>query len=192
MRKLEKISKIKPHPENPRIIKDQKFKKLVKSLKDFPEMMEKRPIVVNKNMICLGGNMRLKAAKEAGLKEIWIDVADWPEEKQNEFIIKDNANFGEWDFDVLANEWDSELLDDWAVDVFHFKDEMSNQKLYGGLDAEQELDDFLNAEIKRFCLAYESGTFEKVVDWLNKKIDDLGLKNYSEFILKLMEQDEKN
>ena len=93
MKKLEKIKNIRVHPDNPRLIKNDKFKKLVKSIKDFPEMLEKRPLIVNKNLVCLGGNMRLKAAREAGVKEIWIDVADWSEEKQREFIIKDNSGF---------------------------------------------------------------------------------------------------
>ena len=117
MRRKIKTNKIKLHPDNPRIIKNEKFSKLVKSLIDFPEMLEKRPIVVNKDLVCLGGNMRLKAAREAGVKEIWIDIADWSEEKQKEFIIKDNSGFGEWDWDILANEWDIEQLDDWGLDL---------------------------------------------------------------------------
>lgn len=117
MKRLEKIRNVRTHPDNPRLIKDIKFERLVKSLRDFPEMLEKRPIVVNQDLICLGGNMRLKAAREAGLKEIWIDVADWSEEKQREFIIKDNSGFGEWDWDILANEWNPEDLNDWGLDL---------------------------------------------------------------------------
>lgn len=112
-----KISEIKPNPNNPRLIKDEKFKKLVQSIKDFPEMLEKRPIVVNQDMVVLGGNMRLKACKEAGLKEVPVMVADWTEEQQREFIIKDNVGFGEWDWDLIANEWDTEELDKWGLDV---------------------------------------------------------------------------
>ena len=104
------IKKIKPNPDNPRIIKDDKFKKLVQSLKDFPEMTEVRPIVVNKEMMILGGNMRLKAMQEARWKEVPVTVVDWQEEKQKEFIIKDNANFGEWNWDTLANEWDEMVM----------------------------------------------------------------------------------
>ena len=112
-----KISQVKANPKNPRIIKDHKFKKLVQSIKDFPEMLEKRPIVVDENMIVLGGNMRLKACLEAGLKEVWIDVANWTEEQKQEFIIKDNVGFGEWDWEILANEWEPELLDKWGLDL---------------------------------------------------------------------------
>jgi DNA modification methylase len=110
------ISKVKLNPNNPRLIKDDKFKKLVASIQGFPEMLQIRPIVVNADMVVLGGNMRLRACKEAGLKEVPIIVADnIPEERQAEFIIKDNVGFGEWDWEMLANEWDSDLLDDWGL-----------------------------------------------------------------------------
>jgi ParB-like chromosome segregation protein Spo0J len=111
------INKIKSNPNNPRVIKDDKFKKLVQSLKDLPEMAQVRPIVVNQDMIVLGGNMRLKAMKEAGWKEAPVAIVDWDEDKQRQFIIKDNVGFGEWDWDMLANEWDSESLTDWALDL---------------------------------------------------------------------------
>jgi DNA modification methylase len=117
MKQQVKISQVKTNPKNPRIIKDHKFKKLVQSIKDFPEMLEKRPIVVDENMIVLGGNMRLKACLEAGLKEVWIDVAEWTEEQKQEFIIKDNVGFGEWDWELLANEWEPDLLDKWGLDL---------------------------------------------------------------------------
>lgn len=113
-----KISQVKTNDSNPRYIKDEKFKKLVESIKQFPEMLQARPIVVNKEMVALGGNMRLRACQEAGLKEVFIKMVDWSEEKQNEFIIKDNVSFGEWDWDVLANEWDNKELTDWGMDVW--------------------------------------------------------------------------
>tara|TARA_A100001011_G_scaffold389372_1_gene470751 strand:+ start:1353 stop:2627 length:1275 start_codon:yes stop_codon:yes gene_type:complete len=122
-KRLEKIYKIKKHPDNPRVIKDVKYHLLVKSIKEFPEMLEKRPLVVNKDLIVLGGNMRLRAAEEAGLKEIWIDQTDWDEAKQKEFIIKDNSGFGEWDWDALANNWDVDDLNDWGLDLPHMFDE---------------------------------------------------------------------
>lgn len=114
------ISKIKSNPNNPRLIKDDKFAKLVNSIKEFPEMLNIRPIVVNKDMVILGGNMRFKACKEAGLKEIPIIVADLPDGKEREFIIKDNISGGEWDWDLLANEWDVSQLADWGLDVGGF------------------------------------------------------------------------
>ena len=112
------ISKIKLHPNNPRLIKDDKFKKLVKSIQDFPEMLEKRPIVIDENNVVLWGNMRLRACKEAGLKEVPVSIAEgWSEEKKREFIIKDNVGFGEWDMEILANEWDAEELEEWGLDI---------------------------------------------------------------------------
>ena len=115
---LTKISAIKRNPNNPRILKDDKFAKLTQSIKDFPQMLEIRPIVVNDDMVVLGGNMRLKACKEAGLKEVpVIKAKDLSEEQQREFIIKDNVGFGEWDWDLLANEWDTDLLDDWGLEL---------------------------------------------------------------------------
>jgi hypothetical protein len=116
--KTVKISDIKSNPNNPRLIKDDKFKKLVKSIQEFPQMLEIRPIVVNQDMIVLGGNMRLKACKEAGLKEIPIIYADdLTEEQQRQFIIKDNVGFGEWDWEMIANKWDAEQLDEWGLDL---------------------------------------------------------------------------
>ena len=113
-----KIQNIKPNPNNPRLIKDDKFKKLCQSLKDFPEMLELRPIVVNRDHIILGGNMRYKAAKEIGLKEIPVKVADnLTPEQEREFLIKDNTSGGEWDWEVLANEWNNEELESWGLDV---------------------------------------------------------------------------
>jgi len=112
------IHKIKANTNNPRIIKDDKFKKLVKSIKEFPEMLEKRPIVVDEDMIVLGGNMRLKACQEAGLKKIDVIIAEgWSEKQKKEFIIKNNVGYGEWDWDVLANVWDVDLLEDWGLDL---------------------------------------------------------------------------
>lgn len=112
------INKIKTNPENPRIIKDDKYKKLVRSIEEFPEMLELRPIVVNKDMVILGGNMRHKAAKEAGLKEVPVIIAEnLDEAKEREFIIKDNVGFGEWDWDALANLWEPEELYEWGLDL---------------------------------------------------------------------------
>ena len=115
------IKTVKKNPNNPRIIKDDKFIKLVKSIKEFPKMLEIRPIVVNADMVVLGGNMRLKACKEAGLKEVpIIKASDLTEDEQRQFIIKDNVSGGEWDWEMLANEWDSEQLEEWGLDVVGF------------------------------------------------------------------------
>jgi DNA modification methylase len=112
------INEVTINPNNPRLIKDDKFEKLVKSIQDFPEMLKLRPIVVDDNMVVLGGNMRLQACKKAKLKKVWvIKASELTEEQKKEFIIKDNVGFGEWDWDVLANEWEPEKLTEWGLDV---------------------------------------------------------------------------
>lgn len=112
------IGKIKLNPDNPRVIKDEKFQKLVASIRDFPAMLEIRPIVVNADHIVLGGNMRLKACQAAGLKDVPVVLAsDLTPEQQREFTIKDNVGFGEWDWDALANTWDAEKLERWGMDI---------------------------------------------------------------------------
>ena len=139
------INRLKTNQNNPRIIKDDKFKKLVKSIQDFPEMMEKRPMVcvtdTDGKLYPLGGNMRLKALQELKYKEIpdaWIMLADeWSEEKRKEFTIKDNVGFGEWDWDTLANEWDAEELTEWGLDI-----PMLNDK-----DEQQEIEDLFSIEL---------------------------------------------
>jgi len=128
------IGKIKPNPSNPRIIKDIKFQQLKKSLESFPDMAKVRPIVVNQDMVVLGGNMRLKAMKEAGWKEVPIEVVDWPEEKQREFIIKDNVGFGEWDWELIAADWPE--VEEWGLDVPGFDTE---KKLLGSDIVAQKL-----------------------------------------------------
>jgi hypothetical protein len=124
------IKQIKPNSGNPRVIKDYKFKKLVRSIQNFPEMLDLRPIVVNEDKVVLGGNMRLRACQEAGLEEVPIIVAkDLNEAKQKEFVVKDNLNYGEWDWDMLANEFDLMELDTYGLDLnptlFNDKDEES-------------------------------------------------------------------
>jgi len=134
-----KISDVKPNPNNPRLIKDDKFTKLVQSLKEFPEMANVRPIVVNQDFVVLGGNMRLKAMKEAGWKEVPVEVVDWSEQQQKEFIIKDNVGFGEWEWDMLANEWEADDLEKWGLDVPGF-----DEQDYSDKNKELNVNDFEN------------------------------------------------
>jgi len=127
------INTIKANPNNPRIIKDDKFAKLVKSINEFPQMLNLRPIVVNDDMVVLGGNMRLKACKEAGLKEIpIIKASELTDQQQKEFIVKDNVGYGEWDWNDLANNWDEQELIDWGLDIPGFD----------AIEVEAEEDDF--------------------------------------------------
>jgi hypothetical protein len=116
--KLTKIELIKPNPKNPRTISERKFNQLVQSVKKSPKTLELRPIIVDKDMVVVGGNMRLKACIEAGFKEVPVIVADNLTKKElREFTIKDNVSFGDWDWEVLANEWDTNDLSDWGLDV---------------------------------------------------------------------------
>ena len=147
MKQQVKISKVKGNPNNPRIIKNDKFKKLVKSIQEFPEMLKLRPIVVDEDMMVLGGNMRLKASKDAGLKEVWIEVAEGlTEEQKKEFIVKDNVGFGEWEWDMLANEWDSVQLAEWGLDVWENEDDKEPE---AGLIEDDEIPEVKESKVKR-------------------------------------------
>ena len=141
-----KLSSIKPNPDNPRLIKDDKFYKLVGSIKTFGEkMMPLRPIVIDENKIILGGNMRFKALKELGYKEVpasWVKSAnDLSEAQKKEFIIKDNVGFGSWDFDSLANDWDGVLLEEWGLDMPNWEVEELDYSVLDDEDIDNELDE---------------------------------------------------
>ena len=177
-----KLSSLKANPSNPRIIKDDKFKKLVASLEQFPEMMEKRPMVcvtdVDGNIYPLGGNMRLRAIQQLGMKEIpdtWVAMADdWTEEKRKEFTIKDNVGFGEWNWDDLANEWDAELLEDWGLNIPSFASEPD----YSILDDEDEelqsqLDDMRDGVKKAIQIEFEAEHYDEAYQ-LVKHFRDAG------------------
>ena len=119
-----KVSSIKSNPNNPRVIKDAKFETLMKSILDFPQMMELRPIVIDEANIVLGGNMRLKAIKQLGYKEIpseWVKKAsDLTEDQKKQFIVKNNVDFSEWDFDDLTKNWDADKLIEWGLEIPDF------------------------------------------------------------------------
>ena len=174
---LTPIDKIKRNPNNPRIIKDDKFEKLVKSIKDFPQMLEIRPIVVNDDMIVLGGNMRLKACQEAGLKEVHIiKASNLTEEQQKEFIIKDNVGFGEWDWDMMANEWDAELLNEWGLNVPVFEN-VTKDIDYSVLDDEDidnQLSDMASSVRKAIQIEFEPEHYEEAQEivkfWREQKL----------------------
>jgi hypothetical protein len=159
------ISKVKPNPKNPRVIKDDKFRKLVKSIEEFPGMLEKRPLVVTSDVdgkyVVLGGNMRLKAAIEVGLKKIHIiEANDWTEEQKAEFLIKDNVSFGEWDWDVIATEWNSDLLNDWGLYVPSMPTEVD----YSILDDEtldDQISDMANGVKKAIQIEFEAEHYEE-------------------------------
>lgn len=157
-----KVATIKSNPKNPRLIKDDKFKKLVKSIKDFPEMESVRPIVVNKDMVILGGNMRYKAMIECGYKEVNVEVVDWSEQKQNEFIIKDNVGFGEWEWEMVANEWNIEEIEEWGLDLPLFDKHLEEAEL-------KDLSDKLKSEFKIEIICKDEEEQEKTY---NKLIEE--------------------
>jgi hypothetical protein len=134
-----KVKDLKPNPNNPRYIRDEKFEKLKKSIQDFPEMLKLRPVVVDDDMMVLGGNMRLKALTELGIDEVEVIKAkDLTEKQKAEFIIKDNVGFGEWDWDMLANEWDSVELDDWGLDAWQNIDDIETSDEFSLPDGDKE------------------------------------------------------
>lgn len=154
------ISQVKTNPNNPRLIKNDKFKKLVSSIKEFPEMLEIRPIVVDNDNIVLGGNMRLRACKEAGLKEVHIIKADQLTEKQQrEFIIKDNVGFGEWDWDDLVNEWDVNELENWGLDLPVLLNEDPEIK-----DISDTIDNLYRIEIICKDEEHKENTYNKLIE----------------------------
>ena len=175
---LLKISVIRPNTDNPRVIRDNKFKKLVASVKEFPEMLKLRPIVVNKDMIILGGNMRYKACIEAGLKEVWVlKAADLTKEQENEFIVKDNVGFGEWDWDILANIWDTKKLKDWGLDVWQPEEEIDYSVL-DDIDLGETLDN-KEAGVKRaIMIEFDPKHYDKaneLITQARKDGKDVGL-----------------
>lgn len=162
------IAEIKPNPKNPRVIKDEKFAKLVQSLKDFPEMLEKRPLVcftdTDGKLVVLGGNMRLKAAKEIGLKELPVIIADdWTEEQKAQFLIKDNVGFGEWNWEELQADWDVEQLSDWGLDVPNFNIDETD---YSDKNKEIDIDDLDTEMVLK--LKYNEEEYELVKEQLSK------------------------
>ena len=163
-----KLSKIKPNPNNPRVIKDEKFEKLKKSIKDFPKMMELRPMVINKDNIVLGGNMRLKALKELGYKEVpdeWVKRAeDLTDEEQRQFIIKDNVGFGEHDWEMLATEWDADELSDWGLDVPAFAEEVDYSILDDDDEVNQQLEDMSAGVKKAIQIEFEAEHYQEAYE----------------------------
>lgn len=182
------ISEVKKNPDNPRLIKDYKYQKLVRSLKDFPKMLELRPIVVNRDMVILGGNMRYRASIDAGLKEVWIKIAELTPEQEKEFIIKDNSSFGEWDWDTLANEWDIENLKDWGLDLptVYFDDD--EEPKFDQEELSQELDAYINANIKQIVLHYNTEDYEAMMENLEKLKEKENIDDNSKLVKILIDE----
>ncbi len=160
-----KIQKLKENPDNPRIISRDKFRKLVNSLKEFPQMLKLRPIVVDEDNIILGGNMRYKAALELGLSEVWVIQADdLTKDQKAEFIIKDNAGFGKWDWETLANDWSMEVLTDWGVDVVIDQDDIAEMNNPNNMNTENVFATELDMQSNYIVLKFNND-----IDWIQAK-----------------------
>jgi ParB-like chromosome segregation protein Spo0J len=159
-----KIGDVKVNPNNPRHIRDDKFAKLVQSIKDLPQMLEIRPIVVNADMVVLGGNMRLKACKEAGLKEVPIIIADnLTEDQQREFLIKDNVSGGDWDWNMIQSEWDTNELAEWGLDVPQFASDI-DYSILDDEDVSQQLEDMTDGVKKAIQIEFEAEHYEEAYE----------------------------
>jgi len=158
-----KLSQIKANPNNPRVLRDEKFQKLKKSIEDFPKMMELRPIVIDENNTILGGNMRFRALQDLGYKEIedsWVKKANELTEKQKqEFIIKDNVSFGEWNWDDLANEWEVELLNEWGLNLPDFTAEV-DYSILEDEDLDEQIENMANGVKKAIQIEFEPEHYE--------------------------------
>ena len=192
MKQQVKISKVKGNPNNPRIIKNDKFKKLVKSIQEFPEMLKLRPIVVDEDMMVLGGNMRLKASKDAGLKEVWVEVAEGlTEEQKKEFIVKDNVGFGEWDWDMLGNVWDNAKLGEWGMDVWQPElDEVWNEK--ENENNTDYLEKYLNKETGVLKISFLQDEYKEIVDEFTAILNKQKLNDFSEVLFFLIKKHNEN
>ncbi len=154
------LTKVKPNSQNPRIIKDVRFRQLKKSIQEFPEMLEARPLVIDEDNIILGGNMRYEALKALKIKEVKVQqVFGWTEEQKREFVIKDNANFGEWDLDALANEFEVSILNDWGLELQLALED-------GASDDFEEEPEVTFSEVLGESMNYVVLTFENDIDWL--------------------------
>lgn len=183
------IEGILPNPENPRTITISQMEKLEKSIQEFPQMLELRPLIIDENNMVLGGNMRLQALSNLGYKQVpVVRVSELTEQQKKEFVIKDNIGYGEWNWEQLHLDWELEVLDDWGLSPFNSEDNLTNHNQYEGLDAASKLDKFMNAEIKRLFLVFDSETFTKVVEWFEEKQTEFNVEDNSQVILKLMEK----
>tara|TARA_R100001509_G_C4882279_1_gene220533 strand:+ start:335 stop:892 length:558 start_codon:yes stop_codon:yes gene_type:complete len=163
-----KINKLQPNESNPRLIKEHKFKKLVQSIKDFPEMLELRPIIVDEDMTILGGNMRYKACIEAGIKEVPIKIAKGlTDEQKQEFIVKDNVGFGEWDWNMLGNEWDNVILAEWGMDVWQ-PEEAVDYSVLEDIEVGSELYEKEQGVKRAIQIEFSPEHYEEALSLINK------------------------
>tara|TARA_Y100000592_G_scaffold34420_1_gene54730 strand:+ start:6601 stop:7188 length:588 start_codon:yes stop_codon:yes gene_type:complete len=183
------INKLIPNEDNPRYIKESKFKQLVKSIQEFPEMLEKRPIIIDENNHVLGGNMRLRACKEAGLKKVWIDkVVGWSDEQKKQFIIKDNIGFGEWDWDILGNKWIDQDLKNWGLDVPNWETDIEFADDDNDTDEFDYPDDIEKSHVRMIQLFFNDKTEPIFKELELKAREDLQTDNVTDTVFELFKK----
>jgi len=183
------IGEVKLSPYNPRVIKNDKFKKLMKSIMEFPEMLELRPMVVDEDMIVLGGNMRLRACMELGIQEVpVVKAVGLTDEQKKEFVIKDNAAFGEWDWDLLANQWEIQDLSDWGLDIpaSYFDEDVEPQFDIDELD--KDLDTYINSKVKQITMYFDNQQYEYALAKLQEIMEERELESNTDVIIALLEE----
>jgi len=160
-----KLKDIKPNPNNPRVLRDDKFQKLKQSIKEFPKMLSLRPMVIDENNVVLGGNMRLRALQELGFNDIdeaWVKrSSDLTNDEKIRFIIADNVAFGEWDWDTLANDWEVVDLEAWGLDIPQFNQDVNLDDFFEENNEQKE-------EKFKITLEYTEDDYNEVVDLFKK------------------------
>jgi len=173
---LTDIKKIKPNPDNPRVIKDEAYQKLVKSIQDFPQMLELRPIVIDEAGVILGGNMRYRACIDAGMKKVpTVQASTLTEEQKREFVVKDNLPYGEWDWEALQG-WGAESLSDWGLVLPMVAAEID----YSILDTEdvsEKLGDMVKSVKRGILIDVDADDYDEalqLVQYFRKKQTNMG------------------
>ena len=183
------ISQVSIDPHNPRTITKEKFQELKQSIIDFPEMQLVKPLIVADGLV-IGGNMRLLAFKDLGYREVHIiDVTTWTQAKRDEFMIRDNTHYGVWDYDALANEWDTLPLNDWGLEVWQPEEDISNNTDYSINSLDEKLDRFLDAKIKNITIPFETEEFADVVNKLEILLERYNCQDYRALIYKIIENE---
>jgi hypothetical protein len=185
------IKRIKPNTKNPRVIKDSKFRQLVQSIKEFPEMLQLRPIVVNDEWVVLGGNQRLKACKEAGLTEVpVIHASDLTPAQQQEFIVKDNVSAGEWDWQLASDQWKGQDLLSWGLELPQFIETTPEPAIDEDIIASR-LQTYINATVKHISLYFAAERYVEVLETMKRIEEAEGLADHTEVFEHLLAHYEK-
>lgn len=185
-----KLSQVKPNPNNPRKIKQEQLNKLKKSIQEFPEMLEMRPIVLDKDKMILGGNMRLKALQQLGYDEVpFIEVDNLTPEQQKQFIIKDNLNYGDWDWDILnTTNWDLEDIEDWGLDLPKWLNDDEVEPEFDEDINHKYLHTYINSKVKQIVMFLSAEQYEQAIGDMEKIMENEGLESNTEVILYLIEK----